>query len=77
MDNTMVELNEADTSHIIGGDSSSWLAVGGIAIGLAGGILVGALFAPVALGVGVIWAAGALGVAGDAAVGYGMARMPE
>jgi hypothetical protein len=69
----MTELTPREMESIHGGDSASWLAVGGIAIAVSIGILCVALVAPVAATVVVV--AGVTGVAGDVAVGYGMATM--
>lgn len=71
MKNEIIELTDSELSHINGGDSTSWLAVGGLALVIGVGILT----APVAGAAFVAWSAFSLAMAGDAAIGYGMATM--
>lgn len=71
MKNEIIELNESELAAVSGGDSGTWVGVGlgAVAIG------VGILAAPVAGTALVAWAAFSLAMAGNAAVGYGMATM--
>ena len=65
----VISLSEVELESTLGGvNGSDAIAVGGIAIGVALCILL----TPVGAGVLMCCAAGALGVAGDAYVGYGL-----
>lgn len=65
----MKELNDSELQQFNGGlDSGDAISVGGIAVGVALGVL---LFSGV--GTPLAIAAGVLGLAGDAYIGYGLA----
>jgi len=66
---TMTVLSDKELEATLGGiNSSDAIAVGGIAVGVA----LCVLFAPIGAGVLLCCAAGAVGLAGDAYVGYGL-----
>jgi hypothetical protein len=68
---TVAVLSDRELGATLGGiNSSDAVSVGGIAIGVALCILL----TPVGAGVLMCCAAGALGVAGDVYVGYGLAQ---
>ena len=65
----MTVLSDKELEATLGGiNSSDAIAVGGIAVGVA----LCVLFAPIGAGVLLCCAAGAVGLAGDAYVGYGL-----